>query len=105
MGHVLSMPYAVSRDWAADLARLKNEWRLTLVGAESREGAAPLWTLPNAGRVGIVFGSEAYGLSPRALEACDAVCEIPMTENVPSINVANAVAVFLYEVQRSRANS
>ncbi len=103
MGHVLSIPYAISRSWPDDLARLRDEWGLTLVGAESGRRAAPLWTMPAHRRVGIVFGSEACGLSPRALEACDEVREIPMAENVPSINVANAVAVFLYEVRRARA--
>lgn len=105
MGHVLSIPYAVSRSWPGDLTRLKEEWGITLVGAESGPGTAPLWTLPPRRSVGLMFGSEAYGLSPRAIEACDVVCEIPMTNKVPSINVANAAAVFLYEVRRGQSAS
>lgn len=105
VGHVLSVPYAVSGSWPDDLARLKVEWGITLVGAESQADAAALWTLPPRRRVGLLFGSEARGLSPGALAACDSVCEIPMAADVPSLNVTNAAAVFLYEVRRRRATT
>lgn len=97
MGHVLSTPWAVCRDWPADLLRLKDEWGLTLVGAETVPEAQPLWTLPTYDRVGIVFGSEADGLSDDALAACDRICCVPMAPDVPSLNVATASAVFLYQ--------
>ncbi|MCI0363041.1 MAG: RNA methyltransferase [Phycisphaerales bacterium] len=103
MGHVLAIPYAVSRDWSHDLERLKAEWNLTLVAAESGARSVALWTMPAASRIGLVFGSEGQGLSQATLAHCDAVCQIPMAENVPSLNVAVASAVFLYELQRSAA--
>lgn len=100
MGHVLSIPYAVSDDWPGDLQRLKEQWGITLIGAESRQDAVPLWRMPKPKRVGFLFGSEGHGLTPGALEHCDVLCAIPMTRGVPSINVAVASAVCLYELQR-----
>lgn len=50
----------------------------------------------------IVFGSEGHGISPAVLEACDEAVAIPMTNEVDSLNVGAAAAVFLYETQRQR---
>ena len=100
MGHVLSVPWAVCEDWPGDLGRLKAEWDLTLVGAEVRPGAPALRDMPKDPRMALLFGSEGHGLSEAALGACDEVCQIPMSGQVPSINVAAACAVFLYELRR-----
>jgi tRNA G18 (ribose-2'-O)-methylase SpoU len=105
MGHALSIPYAVSANWHGGLQRLKREWGLTLVAAEITPRASPLWALPNAARLGLIFGSEGHGLPVETLSACDAVCAIPtraLAENPPSLNVAVASAVFLYERNRAR---
>ena len=50
----------------------------------------------------IVFGNEADGISETVLAACDEAVAIPMPENVDSLNVSSAGAVFLYEAQRQR---
>lgn len=50
----------------------------------------------------IVLGSEGHGLSPSVLAACDVRVKIPMHLGVDSLNVSNASAVFLYEVNRQR---
>jgi tRNA G18 (ribose-2'-O)-methylase SpoU len=102
MGHVLSIPYAISDDWPADLMRLKREWDVMLIGAESIAGAAPLWRMPRAERIALLFGSERHGLSESARAACDGLYEIPMAEGVESLNVAVASAVFLYELAVGR---
>lgn len=104
MGHALSIPYAVCSDWPGDLARLKQEWGMTIVAAESRAGARPMWDMPRSPRTALLFGSEGHGVSDAALQWCDAVCEIPMTGEVPSINVAVASAVALYELQRHQSH-
>ena len=100
MGHVLSIPYAVCEHWHDDLARLRNEWGILLVAAESNARALPLWKMPKGSRTGLLFGSEGHGLAAETLRQCDAVCEIPMAGEVPSINVAVASAVMLYELHR-----
>jgi len=50
----------------------------------------------------IVFGSEGHGLSAPVLKACDEAVAIPMANEVDSLNVGAAAAVFLYEVNRQR---
>ena len=50
----------------------------------------------------IVLGSEGHGISPAVLNACDEAVAIPMANEVDSLNVANAAAVFLYEANRQR---
>lgn len=97
VGHALSMPYAASEVWEDDLARLKEEWGMMLIGAEVTGGAMPLWDMPRVDRLGIIVGSEADGLLPTTLGLCDAVVEVPMAEGVPSLNVATASGVMLYE--------
>jgi len=105
MGHVLSIPYAVSDDWPADLLRLKREWDITVIGAESIAGAEPLWRMPRAERIALLFGSERHGLSEAARAACDGLYEIPMAPGVESLNVAVASAVFLHELDRAAFGS
>ncbi|HUR49173.1 MAG TPA: RNA methyltransferase [Acidimicrobiales bacterium] len=53
----------------------------------------------------LIAGTESTGLSRNALEACDALASIPMTESTGSLNVATAVAIALAEVARRRRSS
>ncbi len=52
----------------------------------------------------IVFGSEGYGISDPVLAECDEAVLIPMANDVDSLNVSAAAAVFLYEASRQRKN-
>jgi tRNA G18 (ribose-2'-O)-methylase SpoU len=51
----------------------------------------------------VVFGSEGHGVSEAVLAACDEAVAIPMANDIDSLNVGNAAAVFLYEVNRQRS--
>jgi len=102
MGHTLSVPYAVSTDWPADLQRLKRDWSMTLIAAEVGQRSIPLWSMPRSPRTAILLGSEGHGLSPASLAAADAVCAIPMACPGISLNVAVASAVFLHELRSPR---
>ena len=53
----------------------------------------------------VVFGSEGHGISPEVLAACDEAVAIPMANDVDSLNVSAAAAVFLYEVNRQRGKA
>ena len=50
----------------------------------------------------VVFGSEGHGISEEVLAACDEALAIPMANEIDSLNVSAAAAVFLYEVNRQR---
>ena len=57
----------------------------------------------SSGRVALLFGSEKRGLSNRDLSHCHWVMRIPTGEEVPSMNLGQAVAVCLYEIGRAPA--
>ena len=48
----------------------------------------------------LVAGTESTGLSRAALDGCDALASIPMTESTASLNVGTAVAIALAELAR-----
>lgn len=54
------------------------------------------------GAVGIVLGSEGFGISRLVKEKCDFVVSIPLYGSVNSLNVSCAAAVILTEVARQR---
>ena len=56
------------------------------------------------GAVGIVLGSEGFGISRLVKEKCDFVVSIPLYGNVNSMNVSCAAAVILADVARQRNN-
>jgi TrmH family RNA methyltransferase len=53
-----------------------------------------------AGRVGLLFGSEKYGLSNNDLSHCHWLLRIPTHADNISMNLGQAVAVCLYELAR-----
>ena len=53
-------------------------------------------------KLGIVLGSEGKGIRPLVLRECDYRVAIPMVGRIPSLNVAVAGAVFLYEILRQK---
>jgi TrmH family RNA methyltransferase len=50
------------------------------------------------GRIALVFGRETYGLKDEEAELCQHRCYIPASPHFPSLNLAQAVAVILYEI-------
>ena len=100
MGHALSIPWATTEDWNAELNLLKQELNIKLIGCELSDRAVPMWEVDHGNRFGLVMGGEKHGLSQSTIENCDVVAQIPMTASVPSINVAVASAVALYEFLR-----
>lgn len=51
--------------------------------------------------VAFVFGRERSGLTNRELDRCNALIRIPVNHAMPSLNLAAAVMVMLYELRRS----
>ena len=54
------------------------------------------------GAVGIVLGSEGFGISRLVKEKCDFVVSIPLYGSVNSLNVSCAAAIILTEVARQK---
>jgi tRNA G18 (ribose-2'-O)-methylase SpoU len=75
------------------------------IAAHPRADRFPLSGSNLRGDCCLVFGSEGYGLSQDVLDACDRAVAIPMANEVDSLNIGNACAVFLYEVNRQRSET
>jgi len=55
-------------------------------------------------KLAIWFGNESKGLSPTALDACEACIQIPMAGIIESLNLATASGIVLYEITKQRRN-
>ncbi len=65
------------------------------------------WATEAAGRlalghVALVFGGERNGLSAAELERCQDLATVPVSREQPSLNLAQAVLLFAYELKLAR---
>lgn len=79
-----------------DKRRVSVERRLSPEGLREETGSRKLVLL---------FGSEKTGLSNEVLSLCNRTVTIPTAEECPSMNLAQAVAVVCYELNRGSGNS
>ena len=54
------------------------------------------------GSIGIVIGSEGFGMSRLVKENCDFLVKIPMQGQITSLNAAVSAGIIMYEVVRQR---
>lgn len=101
MGTIFKLPYLVSNDLAATLRGLRSSGVRCLAAHPHADGRRH-WEADLTQPTCLVLGSEGEGLRPEVLAACDEAAAIPMSNQVDSLNVANAAAVFLAEAQRQR---
>lgn len=73
-----------------------------IVGAVVDPKAPVLWKSNLKGKVAVLLGNEAHGLSVDACELSDCQVYIPMVGLTESLNVSVAAALFLYEAVRQR---
>ena len=66
-------------------------------------GADAIRTHLEARKAALVFGSEKFGLSNDDLSYCDWILSIPTSDDCPSMNLGQAVAVCCYEIARNAA--
>jgi len=101
MGTVFEMPIVETPNLLQSLQYLHSRG-VRCIAAHPHSQRRTLTEASFRGDCCILFGSEGYGISAAALEACDEAVEIPMAPGVDSLNVASASAVFLYEAVRQR---
>jgi TrmH family RNA methyltransferase len=58
----------------------------------------------HVGRAALLFGSEKFGLSNDDMSYCHSLVTIPTAPGTPSMNLGQAVAVCLYELNRGSVN-
>ncbi len=104
MGAVFSLGVIHSRRLAETLATLR-ETRQTRIIATVPHAGTPLTNVDLRGNICFVAGNEDAGISRDLRDLSDVQAAIPMQKGTDSLNVANAVAVFLYEACRQRQSS
>ena len=75
---------------------------LWIVGAEAGMGK-PYYEVDLTGPVALVLGGEDRGLGEAVRKQCDHLVHLPMRGRVPSLNVAAAGAVLMYEKVRQES--
>jgi tRNA/rRNA methyltransferase len=70
-----------------------------------RQLAAQIVAAAQTGKVALVFGPEDHGLSNKDLEHCHLLTTIPTHPDYPSLNVAQAVVICLYEIYLASLSS
>ena len=56
------------------------------------------------GPIGLVVGSEGFGMGRLMKEKCDFLLSLPMAGKITSLNASVAAGIFMYEVVRQRTN-
>ena len=64
----------------------------------AREAAQEIAAISQGQQVGLLFGREDFGLSTSQISRCQLIASVPMAAKNPSLNLAQAVQVFAYEV-------
>ncbi len=64
----------------------------------AREAAQEISVISQRQQVGLLFGREDFGLSTSQISSCQLIASVPMAAKNPSLNLAQAVQVFAYEV-------
>jgi tRNA G18 (ribose-2'-O)-methylase SpoU len=102
MGTIFKLPIVETTDLIATLGALR-EQKVHVIAANPHTAHRTIRNANFAIDCCIVLGSEGVGLSKEVLAACDESVAIPMSNDVDSLNVGSAAAVFLYEAARQRS--
>ena len=98
MGAVFRVPFRKLESWPAPLAKLR-ETGFELVGLTPEATAQPITDfVPSGEKLGLVFGTEGFGLTAAALRELDASVRIPMRAGADSLNVATAAGIALHRL-------
>ena len=99
-GALENVPYISVTNITRALEYLKKE-RFWCLGMDA-EGSQNLATLNIPEKVALVYGAEGDGLRRLTKENCDVLVHVQTSGTFSSLNVSNAVAVGLYEVNRQK---
>ncbi len=101
MGAIFKMPYILTQNLDETLKGL-NDAGVQTVAAHPHTSQQFLGHTDLQGPCCLIMGSEGDGVSPAILSRCREKVAIPMQNEIDSLNVGTAAAVFLYEVNRQR---
>lgn len=101
MGTIFKLPIVESTDLRESIKTLKRKSFRT-IAAHAHTEQQSVSKIDFSGDSVIVLGNEEKGISARVLELCDERAVIPMQNEIDSLNVGIAGAIFLYEASRQR---
>ena len=96
------LPVARVSNLATEMIALKKQG-IWFYGADMNGSPATKTDLQGA--VGLVIGSEGFGLSEPVKAQCDAIISLPMFGKVNSLNASVAAGILMYEAVRQRNQS
>ena len=100
MGAIFRVPFCYEEDLAECIGKMKSA-EIPVYGT-MMDGNG-LYDEPDySGRVGVVIGNEANGISGKVAEALTGGIRIPMEGRLESLNASVAAAVLMYEIARQR---
>jgi tRNA G18 (ribose-2'-O)-methylase SpoU len=105
IGTIFSVPIislGSPKEIAAFVARsIEGGMAYSVVGTDVN-GRDTLGSFEFKGPIVLLMGNETVGLSKACQELCDVTVRIPIMGSASSLNVSNALAISLYEIQRQR---
>lgn len=99
MGTDLTVPWK-HFDSSAEAVDFFHAAGYTVLAAEP--GGMEAWEMEFSFPLAVVFGNEALGVNPDALEKADGIVSLPMAGSKASVNVGNAAAAIMYAVDAKR---
>jgi tRNA G18 (ribose-2'-O)-methylase SpoU len=102
MGASLMMPFVEARRWPDVLQDLHTDgWNvIAMTPSPTAMSLADVARVVGGNRVVLLVGHENEGLTPDSIAASGYQARIPMAPGVDSVNVATALAIALYEINR-----
>lgn len=94
-GAILHMPVAQVSNLVQVMARLKDQGFWVAGASEHADGV--IWDANLKGKIALIMGNEAEGLSRIVQESCDFLVKLPLEGEVASLNVAQASTACMYE--------
>lgn len=99
LGAVPYVPWEYKKDVTEAATELKDH-NIPVIALELTDSSQLIWDYSFPLPMGLILGNEALGVSQEALTLADEIIEIPMLGFKNSINVAVALGIVLYEIQR-----
>lgn len=99
MGSVFHIPVCRNSSLPELTTQLKQQG--FKVCASHLQGTVPYYELSKPGKIAIIIGNEANGISDESAELADMLVRIPMPGRAESLNASVAAALLMYEVVRS----
>ncbi|MEZ6094682.1 MAG: RNA methyltransferase [Pirellulaceae bacterium] len=102
MGNIFQLGVFEPPDLVSELKTLKRSHGFAIAAANQSTQAINLQTFAWPERTILILGNEADGVSDDLLAICDHEVQIPMADNVDSLNVTTAATIFMYERSRTQ---